>query len=83
MARWEQAEAHFEQALAMNARMGAMPWLARTQFQYAQMLLARRAPGDSERTRALLGDAAAIAQELGMRSLVARIEGAQRQMLDG
>jgi tetratricopeptide (TPR) repeat protein len=83
MARWEQAEAHFEQALAMNARMGAMPWLARTQFQYAQMLLARRAPGDSERTRALLGDAAAIAQELGMRSLVARIGGAQRQMLDG
>jgi hypothetical protein len=73
MARWEQAEAHFEQALAMNARMGAMPWLARTQFQYAQMLLARRAPGDSERARILLGDALDIAMQFGMRSLETRI----------
>ena len=41
MGRWQEAESHFDQALAMNARMGAKPWLAHTQFQYAHMLLER------------------------------------------
>ena len=36
MGRWQEAESHFDQALAMNARMGAKPWLAHTQFQYAR-----------------------------------------------
>ena len=69
MRRWQEGEAHFEQALAMNAAMGAKPWLARTQYHYAQMLLARCAPGDSERARMLLEDASTIARQLGMRSL--------------
>jgi hypothetical protein len=73
MGRWQEGEAHFDQALAMNTRMGANPWLARTQYHYAQMLLARRAPGDTERARMLLGDASAISRQLGMRSLETRI----------
>src|SRR5206468_12565927 len=40
MERWEDAAQHFEAALAMNTRMGARPWLAHTQHQYAVMLLA-------------------------------------------
>jgi uncharacterized protein HemY len=28
--RWDEAEEHFEHALAMNERMGFQPWLART-----------------------------------------------------
>jgi hypothetical protein len=35
MQRWEEAEWHFHDALAMNARMGARPWLAHTQHAYA------------------------------------------------
>src|SRR5688500_18170028 len=34
MGRWQEAESHFGQALAMNAQMRAKPWLAHTQFQY-------------------------------------------------
>jgi tetratricopeptide (TPR) repeat protein len=40
MERWEDAARHFEDALAMNTRMGARPWLAHTQHEYATMLLA-------------------------------------------
>jgi tetratricopeptide (TPR) repeat protein len=79
MRRWQEGEAHFDQALAMNARMGAQPWLARTQYHYAQMLLARRASGDSERARMLLEDASSIARQLGMRSLETRISDVGRK----
>jgi tetratricopeptide (TPR) repeat protein len=73
MGRWQEAESHFDQALAMNARMGAKPWLAHTQFQVARMLLARSEPGDVARASILLDDAWSIARELGMRSLETRI----------
>jgi hypothetical protein len=79
MRRWQEGEAHFDQALAMNARMGAKPWLARTQYHYAQMLLARCAPSDNERARILLDDAWTIARELGMRSLETRISDVSRK----
>jgi hypothetical protein len=79
MRRWPEGEAHFDQALAMNARMEAKPWLARTQYHYAEMLLARRAPSDSERARMLLEDAWTIARQLGMRSLEERISDLSRK----
>ena len=41
---WAQAERHFRNALAMNARMGARPWLAYTREDHARMHL-RRDPG--------------------------------------
>jgi len=50
---------HFEDALEMNARMGARPWLAHTQRDYARMLLARDGSGDRERAYALLDHALA------------------------
>jgi tetratricopeptide (TPR) repeat protein len=83
MRRWHEGEAHFDQALAMNAAMGAKPWLARTQYHYAQMLLARRAPSDSERARMLLEDASTLARQLGMRSLERPIATARRQATAG
>jgi tetratricopeptide (TPR) repeat protein len=79
MGRWQEAESHFDQALAMNARMRAKPWLARTQFQYAHMLLARSRAGDIERARMLLDEAETISRQLGMRSLETRIAAARRQ----
>ncbi len=39
LSRWDAAARHFEDALAINARMGARPYLARTQHQYAELLL--------------------------------------------
>ena len=57
MRRWEDAARHFEDALRMNTRIGSRPWIAHTQFAYAEMLLARGEPADREKARALLSDA--------------------------
>jgi tetratricopeptide (TPR) repeat protein len=70
--RWDEAQLHFEGALAMNARMGARPWLAHTQNDYARMLLARDAVGDRERARGFVDAALATYHELGMESYAAR-----------
>jgi tetratricopeptide (TPR) repeat protein len=69
---WEDAEAHFEAALDLNARLGGWPWLARTQHAYAQTLLARHRPGDAEKARDLLQLALGTARELGMTTLAER-----------
>jgi uncharacterized protein HemY len=73
LGRWEEAVRHFEDALAMNTRMEAWPWLAHTQSQYVMMLLARDQPGDSEKAQKLLATALITARELGMRALEERI----------
>jgi tetratricopeptide (TPR) repeat protein len=73
MARWDEAEQHFQEALAMNARMRASPALAHTQQQYADMLLARGQPGDYATALALLDEALAIASQLGMGVLTDRV----------
>jgi hypothetical protein len=71
--RWDEASQYFEDALAMNARMEAWPWLAHTQYQYATMLLACNHVGDGEKAKELLQAALATARELGMRALEERI----------
>jgi hypothetical protein len=64
--RWEEAGEHFEDAMAMNAKIGARPGLAHTQDDYARMLLVRDQGGDKERALELLGDAVSSYRELGM-----------------
>ncbi|MDX1614879.1 MAG: AAA family ATPase [Candidatus Promineifilaceae bacterium] len=64
MAAWTAAERHFEEALALDAQIGARPWLAHTQYQNAAMLLTRGRATDLSRADALLADALATAQEL-------------------
>jgi tetratricopeptide (TPR) repeat protein len=64
--RWSDAAQHFENALKMNERMGARPWLAHTQLDYGSMLLARNAPGDRGRAGDLLTEAISSYEELGM-----------------
>jgi DNA-binding CsgD family transcriptional regulator len=61
LGEWERAAEHFERALELNRRMGA----------YARMLLAR---GRRDRAGQLLGEAAALADGIGLRSLLGRIE---------
>ena len=50
----------------MNARMGARPWLAHTQHDYARMLLARARTATAHRARELLDEARFTYCELGM-----------------
>jgi class 3 adenylate cyclase/tetratricopeptide (TPR) repeat protein len=70
--RWIDAQQHFELALNMHSKMRARPWVARTQHDYAKMLLARDEPGDRDQALALLEQALAVARELGMKALEAR-----------
>jgi DNA-binding CsgD family transcriptional regulator len=72
MARWSDAQAHFEEALAMNERIGARVALAYTRHDYATMLLARGAAGDREPAAALLKASLESAREIGMRALEER-----------
>jgi tetratricopeptide (TPR) repeat protein len=39
--RWEAAERHFAQALELNRRIGAQPWIERTEADRARMVEAR------------------------------------------
>ena len=52
----------------MNARMGARPWVAHTQHDYARMLIRRGAPDDERRASELLRAARGGYEELKMTS---------------
>ena len=65
-ASWADAECHFEDALKMNSRIGALPLLARTRHDFARMLAERGAPGDGSRARRLLDEALPVYRRLGM-----------------
>lgn len=66
MERWDRASRHFEEALQTNRRLGAPHFVAHTQVQYADMLLARAQPGDRARAARLLDESAATYRRLGM-----------------
>jgi tetratricopeptide (TPR) repeat protein len=66
LGRFDDAGRHFEAALELNERMGARPWLAHTQHDYARMLLEREAPGDRERAGELFQACLVTCRELGM-----------------
>jgi hypothetical protein len=75
--RWDEAQAHFEGALRQNIRLGARPFVAQTQYEYARMLIARAHTGDADHARLLLEQALATAQELGMVGLEEKINASQ------
>ena len=66
LGRLEDAARHFEEALRMNEKMGARPWLADTQENQTRMLLERNGRGDRERAEELVARAQATYLELGM-----------------
>jgi DNA-binding SARP family transcriptional activator/DNA-binding CsgD family transcriptional regulator/tetratricopeptide (TPR) repeat protein len=63
------ANRHFDAALQLNRRMGATTWLAHTCYQYGRLLRL----SDSERSKALLAQASALARQVGMPALLDRI----------
>jgi class 3 adenylate cyclase len=72
LARFEEADSYFTAASAAHARLGAPIWLARTQLEWARMLIARGEPGDAERARELLEEALTSARELGLANIERR-----------
>lgn len=68
LGRFEDAERHFEEALAMDERMGARPWVGQTLEEHAGMLLRRDDQADRPRAEELLSRAQAIYAELGMKA---------------
>ena len=71
---WEEAERHFEDALATNERLEARPWVVRTHRGWAAMLLDRDAPGDRARATELIAAGRAEAEHLGMAREIVRFE---------
>ncbi|HXI89357.1 MAG TPA: protein kinase [Blastocatellia bacterium] len=79
LSRWEDAVAHFEGALLMNARIGAIPFGALTQQEYGAMLLKRGEPGDREKAHQILDQALAIGKEIGMQGLIRDVNALKSQ----
>jgi tetratricopeptide (TPR) repeat protein len=72
--RWDDAVAHFEGAIKTNARVGARPFFARSQHEYARMLIKRNAPGDGDKAKELLTEATVTYRELGMPTFLENAE---------
>jgi predicted ATPase/class 3 adenylate cyclase len=78
--RWDEAEQYCDQAVAVNARIGARPYLVRSQRAYASMLLDRNAPGDRARAAELIAEAHIDAVQIGMQREIVRLERLRCQM---
>jgi DNA-binding CsgD family transcriptional regulator len=68
----ERAEEHFERAMEQNRRMGAWTWVAHTAYEYGR-LRRGRGRGDRSRAEALFGEAAGLAERIGLEGLLAKI----------
>jgi DNA-binding SARP family transcriptional activator len=67
--RWDEAEAHFEHALALERKVRGRALVPRTCYWQAQLLSARARPGDDRRARAILRDVMNDTAAVGMRRL--------------
>jgi predicted ATPase/class 3 adenylate cyclase len=72
LGHFDEAEAHFQATASRQLGLGTPIWLAHTRFEWARMLLARRAPGDEEQSRELLGEVLATAREFGLANVERR-----------
>ena len=78
--RLDAAAHHFEDALAVNSRVGVRPLLARTQSAYAAALLARGSAEDRARARELAAQALTTATALGMPRVAEQTRTVQDQL---
>ncbi|WP_412749866.1 ATP-binding protein [Krasilnikovia sp. M28-CT-15] len=67
--RWDLAVGHLEDALSLTERLASRPIAARVRAHLGFALRGRGGPGDHDRARTLLADAAEAAAELGLRAL--------------
>lgn len=73
MGRWDEAQRHFERAIAHSASMATKPWEARSQYSYASMLIAKDGSDDTSKAMELLDQARSTAQDLDMTGLLEKI----------
>ena len=64
LGRPAEAATHFEFALHQNARVGALPFVVQTQYDYGRFLLHRANAGGLEKAEALFSDALRTATRL-------------------
>ena len=76
---WKASKRHFENALVLDERIEAWPWLAHSQAEYARMLLRRGREQDHPQAEALLAEALYTAQRLGMAYLTHKVGELQMQ----
>jgi transcriptional regulator with XRE-family HTH domain len=79
MGNFDEADAYFESACALESRIGALPSLARTKSWYGKVLLLRAHEGDGERARSHLGEALTLAESCGMVGVASEV----RRLLNG
>jgi hypothetical protein len=79
LGRFDEADDRLAAAADLHSSMGARPWLATTEFEWARTLLVRRAPGDVERGRQLLLRAVAAADALGLAGVEERSQALLRE----
>jgi hypothetical protein len=79
-ARLDEAIAAFGAAVAFDHARGGVPFAAHAQRDLAEALLARRAAGDGARAAALLEEAAATAERLGLSEPARRARALLRQV---
>ena len=86
LGRPDDAAAHYESAVAMNERQGALPYLAYSQCELAETLVRRGHPGDKARALPLLAQSLESATRMGMPwlvesagALLAKVGGAERR----
>jgi hypothetical protein len=80
LGRWEDAQRHFADALTMNERLGARPYVVRTRRAWATMCLDRGGRGDVARARELIAAGCAEAEQLGMAREIVRFERLRERM---
>ena len=72
--RWDDAEAHFERALALERRIRGRALLPRTRYWQARFFRQRGAAGDDDAARTILSEVVNDTRELGMRRLCEQAE---------
>jgi DNA-binding CsgD family transcriptional regulator len=80
LGREDAAAQHFERALITHEQLGARPFLAHTQVELAEVLLAQGRQSDASRARELLDRAGATVSELGMAPLAERVADLSRSV---
>ena len=74
LGRYDAAVRHFDDGLAHNGRMGARPWVAHTQHEYALLLLEHCDPSEHERARMMLSEALSTCEQIGMPVLASKVK---------
>jgi class 3 adenylate cyclase len=78
--RLDDAELRFKAALEAEQRFRALPWMARTSYQYAAMLAGSNRSGGHDKARELLRQAIATAEALKLDDLIQKSNELARQL---